>query len=131
MSRCIVRFADGELRHVFFQNVSDCVLSRLYNSSSEMSTARWSTALRDSFDAECACDGEQVEVYCPYGGGSWWKAKACREHNVYKGPFVYYDDCADMDGRSQPPLIEEFSGEPEWLVEAQEKLAGGPRSVVP
>lgn len=88
-----VRFQDGTLLYYEYNGTSDTVISKLYASEQEVRD-NW----RSWTHAGCHCGGDEpVEIMSTYGGGGWWRGRACRTcMAVTSGLVPFYDDVSHI-----------------------------------
>jgi hypothetical protein len=112
MSSVVVRFEDGTIRHALFQNTSDVIVARLYDSY-DAARAGHDDPTVDDWDPG---DGprEPVEIAIHYAGGETLKGVATRQAIV-----------SPLDPAGDPVIIggllydyenvpESVDGTPDW-----------------
>lgn len=97
-----VKFKDGLIKYYIYHGTSDICFARLFDTIIESEKVY--------FDTECNCNkDEEVEIMDTYGGGKYWKGKACRFcDRITEGRAPYGDE---LTGKGR---VEYKDGEPEW-----------------
>lgn len=113
-----LKFAsDNKVMFYEYNGTSDVCISHLYDTIKEVSN-NWGN--HDWLS--CACDkSEPVEIYSNYGGGFYWKGKACRAcfaitENCNPYDHVYYEN----DKYEMSAMVD---GLPEWMLEGVKYIA--------
>jgi hypothetical protein len=99
-----VKFNDGLIKYYLYHGSSDTCYTSLYDKVSDVAVDY----------TECNCGkSEPVEIYSDYGGGFYWKGKACRDcDSITKGSD--FDD-GDYWGNNPIEVPEITDGKPKWI----------------
>lgn len=94
----MIHFEDGTLLYAGYQNTSDVMNSILKESIEDYDDVTWGEG------RECICgNDEPVQIFTNYGGGFYWKGRACKQCKVLTEGHDPFD-----------PDIEIINGYPEW-----------------
>jgi hypothetical protein len=107
MSRAIgyVKFEDGEIKRFLYSGTGDFCYSKLYEQDENFDWDECETNEWDNVINICKHKLEEVEIFTTYGGGFYWKGKACREcMNIIKNLYPFELDLEEIQ-----------DGYPKWI----------------
>lgn len=87
-----IKFKDGNIMYANYQNTSDCLGNKLYNTREECTGDNYF-----DYDTECKHEEEEVVIATHYGKGSMWTGKACRKCNRITFDFDSWEELIDCD----------------------------------
>lgn len=102
-SRGAVKFnSDGKIMFYEYNGTSDVCIYHLYETIKEVSD-NWFN--HEWLNCDCGQD-EPVEIYSNYGGGFYWKGKACRFCKAFTENASPYEADEEI-----------IDGQPEWMLD--------------
>src|SRR2546426_7655730 len=112
----LIRFQDGAVFFGLYQGSSDSCSPLLYDSCQLFQRREHHGLL------SCACRGsEPVDIWTSYGGGSWWKGRACRACRIITHGLEPHGELK-LPGKGQRVSDTWIKETPDWVEDVLESF---------